>query len=236
METEENGVIYQVLLLGFTFLFYASVIAISALLYMYFASKPGCGLNTFFITFNLIFVVAMSIVSILPKVQEINPRSGIFQAAIISIYSTYLIGSAIGAQPNIDSSSCSVFPPGTYDDPWSRFITITGIAFTFIALGYSAVNLGSSDQFISVDGNKEDETESTVYNYSWFHFVLICAMMYVTAVLTQWTTVSTLDSSSYTFDNGLTAMWIKVVTSWISNILFIWTLIAPIIFPDRNFG
>jgi hypothetical protein len=31
-------------------------------------------------------------------------------------------------------------------------------------------------------------------------------------------------------------MWIKVVTSWVSNVLYIWTLVAPILFPNRDFS
>jgi serine incorporator 1/3 len=238
METEENGIVYQVLLLCSTFLFYGIVIAMSVLLYVYFTDGSGCGLNIFFITFNIIFCFIMSVISILPKVQAVNPRSGIFQSAILSVYSTYLIGSAIGAQPNDGSFACTASVFQARDDVWTRFITVVGIFITFLVLTYSATNLGSqSDSFLGPSNNfEEDESEHTVYNYSWFHFVYISAMMYVTAVITDWETVYELSSDNYKIDSGYTAMWIKVVTSWICNCLYIWTLVAPIIFPDRDFG
>ena len=31
------------------------------------------------------------------------------------------------------------------------------------------------------------------------------------------------------------AVWIKITSSWMGLLLYIWTLIAPVLFPDRDF-
>ena len=35
---------------------------------------------------------------------------------------------------------------------------------------------------------------------------------------------------------GVTAMWMNIVACWICVLLYIWTLVAPILYPDRDFS
>ena len=30
-------------------------------------------------------------------------------------------------------------------------------------------------------------------------------------------------------------MWVKVVTQWVTVALYVWTLVAPLVLPDREF-
>jgi len=56
-------------------------------------------------------------------------------------------------------------------------------------------------------------------------------------LMTDWQTVYNPGSSSDAppvVDSGLAAVWVKVVSSWICLGLYIWTLVAPILFPDRD--
>lgn len=77
---ETGGSVYKFLLVGITAGSYLTVITFTVLLFVFFASNAGCDLNRFFIAFNLVWVLLLTGASILPKVQEANPRSGIFQA------------------------------------------------------------------------------------------------------------------------------------------------------------
>lgn len=54
----------------FTILNYALALAGVVLFYVYFTHASGCGLQKFFISFNLILSVVMSVLSILPAIQE----------------------------------------------------------------------------------------------------------------------------------------------------------------------
>ena len=256
-----DGDIYKYMLIFFSSSFYILIIVFTGLLYAYFASNPGCGLNVTYITVNLILVLVMTGASVLPKIQEANPRSGIFQAAVMSLYITYLVGSAIGTQP-LDVFQCRSFSSNsdTSTDPLSRVMLYVGIAITFVALGYQAFSAGSASDTIlgAPEDDKDDETEEVKYNYSWFHFVFLMAGMYMTAVLTNWAAIdaSTLSQQGGSdaflkVDYGVTSMWIKVGTSWLCALLYLWTLVAPvsecdeadnvtdaeqILLPDRDFA
>lgn len=230
-----NAAFYSALLVTTTFIFYAAVLAMTIVFYIFYG-EAGCSLNQFFISFNLILAIVMTVVGILPRVQEANPRSGIFQSAILSVYTTYLVGSAISSQPVNKCSSASS------SSSLSNGVLITGVVLTFLSLGYAAFNAGtnSSSLFGGANGDNEDEPDSeedgTTYNYSLFHFIFILAAMYMAAVLTNWATFSEGSSNVLFVDYGYTSSWIKIGTSWLVSILYIWTLVAPIVFPDRDFG
>lgn len=233
---EESSGFYKALLLSFTFLFYVSWLVGTILIYSYFTTKDGCGLNTFFVTMNLLIVLFISVSSILPSVQEANSRSGLFQAAILSIYLTYLVGSAIGNQPNTNEFSCSPLPAGEENNALSQAMLIIGIIITMVALGYQAFSAGSSSSSFIEKEEQDDEKEHIKYDYSWFHFIFVMATMYMTAVLTNWASFGGDSAGPFKLNYGFTAMWIKVVTSWLTAFLYIWTLFAPIWFPNRDFS
>ncbi|CAG5130432.1 unnamed protein product, partial [Candidula unifasciata] len=96
-ETESKC--YYVGLLFFTFFFYAVCLTAVVLFYIYYASGD-CTLHKFFVSFNLILCVLMSVVAILPKIQEFQPRSGLLQSSIISAYVIYLTWSAMTNNPD----------------------------------------------------------------------------------------------------------------------------------------
>lgn len=78
----------------------------------------------------------------------------------------------------------------------------------------------------------DDEKSVTRYNYTLFHLVFMLA--------TQWTatllTMNVQEESSGDFAPvGRTyfSSWTKIISAWICFILYGWTLIAPVLFPDR---
>lgn len=61
----------------------------------FFFQSDGCELSKFFISINLILVVIASGISILPAVQEHQPRSGLLQSSVVSLYVMYLTWSSL---------------------------------------------------------------------------------------------------------------------------------------------
>ena len=57
--------------------------------------QPGCTRHIAFLTVNLILIIVISILSILPPIQNKNPKSGLLQPALLGMYITYLTWSAI---------------------------------------------------------------------------------------------------------------------------------------------
>ncbi|KAG6900579.1 hypothetical protein C0993_008296 [Termitomyces sp. T159_Od127] len=91
-----------------------------------------------------------------------------------------------------------------------------------------------------VGESRDDERSGTRYNYSWFHIIFAIAAMYVAMLLTDWNVVSKHpiagsadpDSDVY-IGRSEVAMWMRVVSSWVCMFLYMWSLLAPIIMPDR---
>jgi serine incorporator 1/3 len=60
--------------------------------------------------------------------------------------------------------------------------------------------------------------------------------MYVGMLLTDWNVIKPDHKDS---DNDVyigrseTAMWMRIVSSWVCMLLYIWSLLAPVFFPDR---
>ncbi|KAF8659055.1 hypothetical protein AX16_001927 [Volvariella volvacea WC 439] len=87
---------------------------------------------------------------------------------------------------------------------------------------------------------RDDERTGTRYNYSWFHVIFAMGSMYVAMLLTDWNIVSKHpiegpvdpDNDVY-IGRSEVAMWMRVVSSWLCMLLYIWSLIAPVLFPDR---
>lgn len=93
-ETESNG--WYCALLSATGIQYLLSIAGVVLLYIYY----DCALNKFFITTNLVLCIIVSILSILPQVQDRFPRSGLLQSSVVTLYAVYLTWSALSNNPD----------------------------------------------------------------------------------------------------------------------------------------
>merc|ERR1712240_746505 len=91
-------------LLTATGLMYAGAVAATVFLFIYYTGEDSgqCKLHEFFISINLIISVMLSVVSIIPKVQEHMPQSGLLQSSLMTLYIVYLTWSAISSSPRTD--------------------------------------------------------------------------------------------------------------------------------------
>ncbi|KAH8118099.1 TMS membrane protein/tumor differentially expressed protein [Phellopilus nigrolimitatus] len=131
-ENSPNSNLWQWVLIGSTGGMYAAAIALTGVMYAFFASS-SCTLNRFFISFNLALCVIITIMCIHPAIQESNPRSGLAQSSMVAVYCTYLIMSAIG---NHEHASCNPLHNGTVKGTQTTTVVI-GAVFTFVAIAYS---------------------------------------------------------------------------------------------------
>ncbi|KXN88468.1 Membrane protein TMS1 [Leucoagaricus sp. SymC.cos] len=302
-ENSPSSNLWQWILIGSTGLMYAFTITLTGLLYGYFAGSE-CGLNRFFITFNLILCIAITVMCVHPLVQEYNPRSGLAQSAMVAAYCTYLIVSAITNHTHESSKSCNPLRDGAGAEGTRKAVVFLGGIFTFLAIAYSttraatqsrafvgqkkggghirldegshaemnyvttqpsrtetpryqallaAVEAGAipesalyEEQAHGEDDDepqgeeRDDEKIGTRYNYSWFHIIFAGGAMYVAMLLTDWNVVSKhpIDgpadpNQDVYIGRSEVAMWMRVVSSWVCMILYIWSLWAPVLMPDR---
>ncbi|KAJ3107967.1 hypothetical protein HDU97_002547 [Phlyctochytrium planicorne] len=251
-QTEDKT--YLGFLLALTFGAFAGCITLSGLLYAWFGGF-SCQLNQFFISFNLVLSAIVAVVSISPQIQEINPKSGLAQAAMVVAYSTYLVASAISSEPEGEDKVANLCNPLNESGKTKTTTIVLGTVFAFLALAYSTSSaattaLNSDESSTSLltsserraeaggddeDGPVDDEQDGVQYSYSFFHLVFLLASCYLAELITNWDTV-TMDKGKDTavVGKGWGAVWVKIVSSWVVLLLYGWTLIAPIVLPDRE--
>ncbi|GAA5957925.1 hypothetical protein JCM3765_006207 [Sporobolomyces pararoseus] len=124
-------------LIGSTLGLYLITITLTILQYWFFAGK-GCGLNTSLITINWVLSLAVSILSISPKIQDENPRSGLAQSGMVVAYTSYLITSAIANHDDDSQEGGGSCNPLTKRAAGARTgMVVMGAVFTFLAIAYS---------------------------------------------------------------------------------------------------
>jgi len=253
---EEGANPWWWILLSTSVFLYIVGFAVTVVMYVYFGSDESqCGKNIAFITINLSLCLVFSFISIHPKIQEYNPRSGLLQASLIFGYTTYLVWSANMS----DDSSCNPWRTSDQSLDFSSTATISliiGSSFTILAVCYSVVSaalkkddlrhseekaslIEESSKSIDEDGTinneqKVNSKEPLDYNLSRYHLIFAMGAMYISMLMTDWSTVYNLAEDNAQIDSGLAAFWVKVVSSWMCAILFIWTLSGPVLFKDRE--
>ncbi|CAG7837749.1 unnamed protein product [Allacma fusca] len=266
-ETDSRG--WYCALMSVTLLNYVLIIAAAVVFWIYYGlptnGDSGCGVNKFFIIFNMILCVAMSVVSILPKVQEFHPCSGLLQASFVSLYTMYLTWSAMSntedqnckahwnggdidgktSQPTLDTQSIFGLAIFSACVLWSSIRTSTNNQMNKLSLGNNllqndtgAVSPSDVEGGSANDGGKgenkvwDNEEDGVAYSWSFFHIMFALATLYVMMTLTNWFKPSA-DLSS--FSSNEASLWVKIISSWLCVILYVWTLVAPCCLPDRDF-
>lgn len=79
---------------------------------------------------------------------------------------------------------------------------------------------------------KEKESRPVSYSYMFFHLIFALASMYSAMLLSGWT--NAYESSDLT-DVGWTSTWVRICTEWVTGALYVWSLVAPLVFRDREF-
>lgn len=78
-----------------------------------------------------------------------------------------------------------------------------------------------------------DDFQAVTYNYSFFHLIFALASMYIAMLMTGWGTVA---QEKDRLDVGWASVWVKTAAQWVTGLLYIWSLAAPSLFPDRDFS
>jgi len=270
---EDGNKEYYYGLLICTAFFFMAALTVAILGYVFYASHAGCGLHIFFITFNLILCIIASIISLLPKVQEFNPTSGILQSSFVSLYVMYLTWSAMSNNSNRNCSpslldiidrqtplsnlttTTSATPIQPYKGQMLDGSSIVSLVLWFLVVLYSSFTsaskgeqlMGSSKERTSLnvesepeDGDNlrqkvwDDEKDTVAYSYSGCHFIFFLATLYVMMTLTNWYKPSA-DLNLKEFTANEPSMWVKISSSWICVLIYIWTCVAPWVMQDREF-
>ncbi|KAK4266420.1 hypothetical protein QN277_027344 [Acacia crassicarpa] len=225
---------------------YIGAYTLSGILFIWFdPSGHDCGLNIFFLVMTMIIAFAIGIIALHPQVN-----GSLLPAAVISLYCAYVCYTGLSSEPY--DYACNGIGH-------SKAVTVStlvlGLFTTVLSVLYSALRAGSSTSFMSPPsspksggkkplleaeeieegrGKKEEkEAEPVSYSYSFFHLIFALASMYSAMLLSGWTSSS---DSSGLIDVGWTSVWVRICSEWVTAALYVWTLVAPLLFPDREFS
>ncbi|KAG2721676.1 hypothetical protein I3760_02G092300 [Carya illinoinensis] len=237
---------WYIALLAVSVACYIAAFAFSGILFIWFnPSGNDCGLNVFFIVMTMILAFVFAVIALHPAVN-----GSLLPASVISLYCAYVCYTGLASEPR--DYACN----GLHNK--SRAVTtstlILGLITTVLSVLYSAVRAGSSTTFLSPpsspksaekkplleagemeegkEKSKETEARPVSYSYTFFHVIFALASMYSAMLLSGWTSSS---ESSDLIDVGWTSVWVRICTEWVTAVLYIWSLVAPMVCPDREF-
>lgn len=262
---EGNSRCWYAALLSVTTLNYLLSLLSLVMFYLYFTHSDGCTENKVFISVNMLLCVAASVLSVLPQIQDSQPRSGLLQSSLVTLYTMYLTWSAMTNEPDrkcnpslLEIIGLNSTTPGGQEHvvQWWDAQGIVGLILFLMCVLYSSIRnstnsqvnkltLTSDESALIDDGPQSDleeggganrvldnERDGVTYSYSFFHFMLFLASLYIMMTLTNWYSP---DSNYEAMTSRWPSVWVKISSSWICVALYVWTLVAPLVLVNRDF-
>ncbi|KAM3716812.1 putative serine incorporator [Dirofilaria immitis] len=139
-------------LLTFTFLSYMLAVGAAVLMYMFYTPGNSCYMPKLFISFNIVLCVLVSALSILPRIQERMPRSGLLQSSFITLYVMYITWSALINNPDKECNPSLINIFTNHTTPYGQDIygtpipaeSLVSLMIWFICILYASFRTSSS--------------------------------------------------------------------------------------------
>jgi len=210
--------------------------------------------NDLIIGLTVLFGVAFTVLSI----TNIVKRKRLLTSIYMLSFTTYLCWSALESQPKSQT-------PTEKPDLSVNFLDIAiGLVYLFLSLCFLGFyikknpqnrnhnpdseeekvlntnplleeeNKKSDIELLEKDIKLEVEEEGITSAYVFFQIFMIFMSVYYCMLLTNWNVIDA-SSKQMEINTSWTSFWIKIVTLFLANILYIFVLIAPRIFPNREF-
>ena len=156
----------------------------------------------------------------------------------MTAYCTYLCMSALNSEPE---GRCT--PEFTQT---SEGLEITGFIVAIVVLAVSAARAGDAHENFQLNGgggggfgmgggdDGDGGGEVHPFAASYFHLVFATASMYSAMLFVGWRRQAQVDANK--LDAGWESTYVKIACGFISGLLYLWTLVAPLLFPDRDFA
>jgi len=225
---------------------YTVAIIFIILSYVWF-SGTECHLNNFFITFTWILAIIVTFGSLRAEHGALLPSS------VVTLYSSYILFSALSS-----NETCNYMPnynTGQLFGNWmGSIITVASVLYQATSVSSKKEVLAASnanysekipvksedkkplkDEEPNAESNNDEEEEPdepASYSYWYFHATFTVAAMYITMLMSNWMTEIT-DSK---IDHGLASLWVKMASQWVAYLIYGWSLAAPYLCKNRDFG
>ena len=173
-----------------------------------------CGTNNIFISVNLVLCILLWLAS------AFIPHGSILTSSLVCAYIAYLTVAGMMTQAH-----CNRITEGKQGIGFS----IAAAIFTLVWAGYSAFS--SSYQWKNCSCTEEEQ----IFSLSFFHALYALASVYITMVVTHWGQIESTDHVQWATDRGVVSRWVNFAASWVTVVLYAWTLIAPLVCKNREF-
>ncbi|CAL5215158.1 unnamed protein product [Lathyrus oleraceus] len=194
------------------------------LMYIWYAPEPSCLLNIFFITWTLVLVQLMTSASLHPKVN-----AGILTPGLMGLYVVFLCWCAIRSEPA--GENCIRKSDSATKTDWLSIISFVVAILAIVIATFSTGIDSKCFQFRKDDTPAEDDVP---YGYGFFHFVFATGAMYFAMLLVGWNSHHSM--RKWTIDVGWTSTWVRIVNEWLAVCVYLWMLVAPMIWKCRHAG
>lgn len=213
-------------------LFITSIISISIMFWKFSGSE--CSNNEAIISLTLI----LSFISTMFQLF-CTDQGSILTSAIMTLYATWVCYASITLNP---LNECNP----TITEGKNRHLSEgIGMAILAISLAWTTRNTirkipnikGNTINLSILQGDEIGDKNVQLYKnaLSESSLVLILVSSFYAMVLTNWVTLK--QNSAYENPKtGYAAMWIQATAQWIAIAFYFWSLVAPKLFPDRDFG
>ncbi|KAL9330184.1 hypothetical protein ACSQ67_005187 [Phaseolus vulgaris] len=174
------------------------------LMYIWYAPKPSCLLNIFFISWTLVLLQLMTSVSLHPK-------------------NIFVCSEPAGGNCIRKSDSATK----------TDWLSIISFVVAVLAIVIATFSTGIDSECFQLKKDNTPPAEDDVpYGYGFFHFVFATGAMYFAMLLIGWNTHHSM--RKWTIDVGWTSTWVKIVNEWLAVCVYLWMLIGPIIWSIRH--
>ena len=214
----------------------------------------GCANNNAFISITLVMSLVCTVVQLTK-----SDTGSLLTSACMTLYATYLCGSAVSQNPH---EECNPFL--AEKSAWNIVLGLAMACISLMWTGWSYTTgeqLGgvhdSAFEHDRGDGekpkvggvvlNNESSPESSPlseasnqgsksFGSSWkLNAVLATICCWYAMILTGWGAIEKRGDISNP-NVGEASMWMLISSQWIALLLYLWTLLAPTLFPDRDFS
>jgi hypothetical protein len=176
------------------------------------------------------------------SISELVNRKRLLTSIYMISFVSYLCWSGLNSQPN-DKKKDSDLNLSVVD-------IFVGLFYLVIALSYVGFYLKDSHKSRNADEREalnknpiveeaklveEDDDNDLSWSHYYFHLFMMVMSVYYCMLLTNWNVIDSSQTDPRILAASWSSFWIKISAVLISSLLYIWVLIAPRLFPDRQF-
>jgi hypothetical protein len=236
---DEGVTLWDIMQLASAVILLLIAIALIVLSLVFFGSGRTCHLNRFF----SLFTVAIGIILIIMSMAR---EKGLLPAAVVVAYGAFCVWSAMLSDPDTTCNTLQSITSGGQlkKNKASEIITaVFGILIAVFSLAKCTISTGlsfSSFFKLSNSQNESDEVHTEEQNEEilnreecrelfFSHLVFLLGSFYMAMVLVSWNILANSNNETHNYNTEVSkaALWVKIISQWLTFLLFAWSLLAP---------